>query len=72
MTHPRVHTVYRSDCWANKIEGEQGTLSLHGSRYEAVRHGQAHARNNNTEHVIHEPDGTVAERIDYEGPPGVP
>jgi Uncharacterized protein conserved in bacteria (DUF2188) len=66
-----VHTVYRSGIWVNEIEGE-GQLSSHVTKQEAVAAGREAARARRTEHVIHNVDGTIAERNSYGNDPFPP
>ena len=65
MTRGCVHTVQRADYWANEVEGIDHASSLHGTQDEAIRHGQAQAQNRGVEHVVHNSDGSVAERNTY-------
>jgi hypothetical protein len=64
MARGWIHTVYRNDWWHNEVEdGEH--LSSHYTRDQAVASGLAAARVWRTEHVIHNLDGTIAERNSY-------
>lgn len=50
--------------WRNEIEGE-AVLSTHATRGEAVDAGREGARRRQTEHVIHNSDGSIGERNSY-------
>lgn len=71
MSRGWVHTVYRGGIWVNEIEGE-GQLSSHVTKQEAVAAGREAARARRTEHVIHNADGTIAERNSYGNDPFPP
>jgi len=71
MTRGWVHTVHRDGTWINEIE-EEGELSRHPTKDEAVSAGREAARSRQTEHVIHHLDGTFAERNSYGNDPFPP
>ena len=71
MARGWVHTVHREGSWMNEIEGE-GALSMHRTKDEAVAAGRETARARRTEHVIHNLDGTIAERNSYGNDPYPP
>jgi hypothetical protein len=63
-----VHTVYKDGEWVNEIEGGD-EASRHATKDEAVERGREIARQRQTEHVIHNQDGTIAERNSYGSDP---
>jgi hypothetical protein len=63
-----VHTVYKDGEWVNQIEGGD-EVSRHATKDEAVERGRELARQRQTEHVIHNQDGTIAERNSYGNDP---
>jgi hypothetical protein len=63
-----VHTVYKDGEWVNEIEGGD-EVSRHATKDEAVERGRELARERQTEHVIHNQDGTIAERNSYGSDP---
>jgi hypothetical protein len=63
-----VHTVYKDGEWVNEIEGGD-EVSRHATKDEAVERGRELARQGQTEHVIHNQDGTIAERNSYGNDP---
>jgi hypothetical protein len=63
-----VHTVYKDGEWVNEIEGGD-EVSRHATKDEAVERGRELARQRQTEHVIHNQDGTIAERNSYGNDP---
>jgi len=60
-----VHTVYRQGNWLNEIEGEGELLGHFITKESAVSAGRQEAIKRDTEHVIHNQDGTVEEWISY-------
>jgi hypothetical protein len=65
-----VHTVHRQGRWVNEIEGDDGVLpGRHETKDEAVVAGRAEAMRRETEHVIHNEDGSIGERNSYGGDP---
>jgi hypothetical protein len=60
-----VHTVYRDGRWINEVEGNERASSAHDTKDEAVARGRDLARNNKSEHLIHNQDGTISERNTY-------
>jgi len=74
MARGWIHTVYRSATadWANEVEGNDRASSVHDTKVEAVKRGRELARNAQTEHVIHNVDGTISERNSYGNDPFPP
>jgi hypothetical protein len=74
MARGWVHTVYRSASsdWANEVEGNDRASSVHDTKAEAVKRGRELAIAAKTEHVIHNMDGTIAERNSYGSDPYPP
>jgi uncharacterized protein DUF2188 len=64
MARGWIHTVYKNDFWHNEVEGGEH-LSSHVRNDQAVASGRAAERVRRTHHVIHNADGTVAERESY-------
>ena len=65
-----VHTVHRQRRWLNEIEGDDAALSgRYETKDEAVAAGREEAMRRETEHVIHNEDGSIAERNSYGGDP---
>lgn len=71
MARGWIHTVYEYGLWHNELE-EGERVSSHRSREEAVTHGRAYARVWRTRHVVHNEDGTIAARNNYDGEPWSP
>ena len=66
MAEGYVHTTYADGRWANAIEGGDGApLGTYETKDAATRAGRGEARRRHTEHVIHNQDGTIAERNSY-------
>ena len=65
-----VHTVYKNGQWTNTIEGQNGDGSQsYGTKEDAQAAGRALAQQRQTEHVIHNQDGEIAERNSYGNDP---
>jgi hypothetical protein len=71
MARGWVHTVHRNGMWINELEGE-GELSRHMTKEAAVAAGRDAARARQTEHLIHNLDGTISERNSYGNDPYPP
>jgi hypothetical protein len=56
-----IHTVYRSATgnWANQFGTGRRVLGVYATRDESVRRGEELAREADTNHVIHNMDGTI-------------
>jgi len=65
MPRGEVHTVNRAGLWRNELKGELRELSKHTSKADAIARGRHYAHRRGAEHVIHNLDGTVAERHTY-------
>jgi Uncharacterized protein conserved in bacteria (DUF2188) len=64
MARDWVHTVRKGGMWVNEIEdGEH--LSEHYTKDAAVAAGSDEAWRRRTEHLIHNVDGTIAQRNSY-------
>jgi hypothetical protein len=64
-----IHTVYKNDQWINELEGDGEIGGVHATKEEAVSVGRARAQQDETEHVIHNQDGTISERNSYSHDP---
>jgi hypothetical protein len=71
MARGWVHTVHKNGAWVNEIE-EGAKLSEHATKEAAVAAGRAEAIARKTEHVIHNIDGSIAERNSYGNDPYPP
>jgi hypothetical protein len=71
MARGWIHTVHRDGQWVNEVE-EGEVLSRHTTKEEAVEAGRQAAIQRKTEHVIHNMDGTIAERNSYGSDPYPP
>lgn len=72
MARGWIHTVYRNGRWVNEREGSDRPSSVHATKAEAVARGRQQAIAARTEHVIHNVDGTIAERNSYGSDPYPP
>jgi hypothetical protein len=64
-----VHTVYKNAQWVNEIEGGAEFGGGYANKDEAVAAGRGRAKQDKTEHVIHNQDGTISERNSYGNDP---
>ena len=70
MTDGFVHTVHVDGHWENTIEGQDGMVGgPHRTTSEAEAAGGTEAQRRQTEHVIHDEDGSIGERNSYGGDP---
>jgi hypothetical protein len=66
---PNIHTVRPGGQWVNREEGTKTALSSHATKERAVEGGRERARRAQTEHIIHDQDGTISERHSYGNDP---
>lgn len=64
MARGWIHTVHRNGRWHNEVEGGE-QLGAYSTKEAAVQAGGTEARARRTEHLIHNIDGTIAERNSY-------
>ncbi len=70
MANGFVHTVHTGARWVNRIEGDEpSNTATYTAKEMAVAVGRTEARRRRTEHVIHNEDGTIAERNSYSNDP---
>ena len=69
MAQGFIHTVYKNEQWVNEVEGGETIGGVHATKEEAVQSGRARAHQDQTEHVIHNQDGTISERNSYGNDP---
>jgi uncharacterized protein DUF2188 len=60
-----VHTVPAGGLWRNRVEAAELLRGAYAKKEDAVEAGRREARRRKTEHVIHNRDGTIAERNSY-------
>jgi hypothetical protein len=64
-----IHTVYKDGEWLNEVEEGETIGSGYATKEEAVAAGRARAKQDKTEHVIHNQDGEIGERNSYGNDP---
>ena len=69
MARGAVHTVPKDGDWTNELEGHSGEGGTYPTKEEAVLAGRAVAKGLNVEHMIHDRDGEVRARHNYETRP---
>lgn len=65
-----VHTVPSGNGWPNKVDGE--VVSNHRLKENAVQRGRDIARQNHSEHLIHNQNGQIGRRNSYGNDPNPP
>ncbi|MBW8325451.1 MAG: DUF2188 domain-containing protein [Prolixibacteraceae bacterium] len=66
------HVVPRNDKWAVKGEGNSKATKVTLTQKEAIIVAKGIAKNNNSELVIHRPDGRIREKNSYGSDPFPP
>jgi Uncharacterized protein conserved in bacteria (DUF2188) len=69
VTKGFIHTVHKDGQWINEVEGGSTFGGTHSTKEEALAAGRERARQDQTEHVIHNQDGTIGERSSYGNDP---
>jgi hypothetical protein len=64
-----IHTVWKDGEWQNEVEGGDRLPGDFSTKEEAVAIGRVRALADETEHVIHNQDGTISERNSYGNDP---
>ena len=64
-----IHTVWKDDEWQNEVEGGDRIPGRDENKKEALEAGRSRALAVETEHVIHNQDGTISERNSYGNDP---
>ena len=72
MSKPRQHVDPAGGQWGVGREGSNRLTSIHPTQGEAIDAGREIARNQQTELVIHRPDGTIREGYSYGNDPFPP
>jgi len=65
MTSKNQHVVPHQDGWAVKGEGNQRAASVHDTQQQAYDAARQIARNQQSELVIHRPDGRIRDKNSY-------
>jgi uncharacterized protein YdaT len=65
MASKNQHVVPHQDGWAVKGEGNQRATSVHNTQQQAVDAARQIARNQQSELVIHRPDGRIRDKDSY-------
>jgi len=72
MTKKDYHVVPNGEGWAVKREGAERASSLHETQGAAIGTGRDLARANQTELVIHRPNGQIRDSDSYGNDPHPP
>lgn len=67
-----IHVVPFGDQWATKLEGDPNPLSVHQTQGQAIDSAKPWAQLNQSELVIHRPDGTIRDKDSYGNDPHPP
>ena len=62
---PAVHTVLGPDGWTNECDVWPRARDPHSTREEAEAAGREWAEQEQTEHIVHGPDGAIERRTSY-------
>lgn len=65
MTSKNQHVVPHQNGWAVKGEGNQRSTSVHNTQQQAIDAARQIARNQQSELVIHRPDGRIRDKDSY-------
>lgn len=65
MASKNQHVVPHQGGWAVKGEGDQRATSVHNTQQQAVDAARQIARNQQSELVIHRPDGRIRDKDSY-------
>ena len=60
-----IHTVCHADGWANVCDVWPRARDPHSTKPEAQAAGRERAKQEQTDHIVHDEDGTVEQRISY-------
>ena len=60
-----IHTVCRADGWANVCDGWPRARDPYSTQAEAEAAGREWAKQEKTEHVVRDADGTIEQRTSY-------
>ena len=69
MADGSIHTVWKDGEWQNEVEGGDRVPGDFSTKDDAVAIGRSRAFAVETEHVIHNQDGTISERNSYGNDP---
>ncbi|TCL06974.1 DUF2188 domain-containing protein [Sodalis ligni] len=72
MASKNQHVVPHKDGWAVKGAGNQRATSVHDTQQQAVDAAREIARNQQSELVIHRPDGRIRDKDSYGNDPFPP
>jgi hypothetical protein len=64
-----VHTVHKREGWVNELEGGSELPGKYATKGAAISVGRDEAIDRQTEHVIHNQDGTISLRSSYGNDP---
>lgn len=62
MAGKNQHVVPHEDGWAVKGEGNQRATSVHNTQQQAIDAARGIARNQNSELIIHRPNGRIRDK----------
>lgn len=65
MTSKNQHVVPHQDGWAVKGEGNRRATSVHNTQQQAFDAARQIARNQQSELIIHRPDGRIRDKNSY-------
>jgi hypothetical protein len=69
MPKKDYHVVPHAEGWAVRREGAQRATSVHETQADAIAAGRQHAQQQQTELVIHRPNGQIRDSDSYGNDP---
>lgn len=72
MSRKNQHVVPHKDGWAVKGEGNSKATSIHPTQRDAIDAGRGIAKNQESELVIHRPNGQIRDKDSYGNDPFPP
>jgi hypothetical protein len=63
-----IHAVCRADGWVHVCDVWPRARDPHSTQAAAEAAGRERAKQENTEHIVHDADGTIEQRISYRNP----
>ena len=65
MAQGDIETFHMATAWHNRVEGEGSIFFSHPEREIAVSEGQKTAQERQVDHILRNPDGTIAQKRSY-------
>ena len=66
---PPIHTVCRDDGWTNVCDGWPRARDPHSTKPEAEAAGRERAKEEKTDHIVHDAEGTIEKHTSFRNLP---